>query len=89
MVERGAVQDRSKNSPCDFCSPGNDDKLGRGRDWFLIGFLIGDMVKYVYVANVLRDGIVLRCILVCLMKMFFQKIVGWVWLLREGIVVIC
>ena len=58
-------------------------------DWFLIGFLIGDMVKYVYVANVLRDGIVLRCILVCSMKMFFQKIVGWVWLLREGIVVIC
>ena len=31
MVERGAVQVRSKNSPCDFCSPGNDDKLGRVR----------------------------------------------------------
>ena len=42
-------------------------------DWFLIGFLIGDMVKYVYVANVLRDGIVLRCNLVCLMKTVFSK----------------
>ena len=27
-------------------------------DWFLINFLIGDMVKYVCVVNVLRDGIV-------------------------------
>ena len=89
MVERGAVQVRSKNSPGDFCSQGNDDKLGRVRRLVFDRFLIGDMVKYVYVANVLRDGIVLRCSLVCLMKMFFQKIVGWFWLLREGIVVIC
>ena len=86
-VQVGSGQ--NSNCPCDFCSPGNDDKLGRVRRLVFDRFFNRRYGKVVYVANVLRDGIVLRWSLVCLMKMFFQKIVGWFWLLREGIVVIC